>query len=152
MIHHNLCPFAKVPFTKNKIEYEVVDNINLLFSVFRNAILTLDKTDTTQLSNGFIILPFYKDSFIAFLDLFDQCQKILESMNKVEDYQLVSFHPTYQYADTGMEDPVNMTNRSPYPMIHILRVEEVAEAIEAFGDTDKILEDNQQLLHRVYGK
>lgn len=151
VIHHNLCPFAKAPFTKDKIAYNVVDDQNSLAEVFKESIEMLDRSETNQLSNIFIIFPFLKNSFLDFLDRFDQCQEILETINEAKDYQLVSFHPKYQFAETEMEDPINMTNRSPYPMIHILRVEEVAQAIEAFGDTDKILEDNQRLLHRIYG-
>jgi hypothetical protein len=57
-------------------------------------------------------------------------------------YQVASFHPAYLFAGSSMNDAANYTNRSPYPMLHILREESVSRAIESYPDTHKISEKN----------
>ena len=72
---------------------------------------------------------------------------------KLSDYhnniQTVGFHPRFQYAHENPDDASNLTNRSPYPMIHILRVDEVAQAIDEYGDTDRISERNMAYLRNL---
>jgi hypothetical protein len=53
-------------------------------------------------------------------------------------FQLASFHPAYQFAGTKEGDPTNYTNRSPLPLIHIIRTEEVADAIASHPDIDSV--------------
>ncbi|HFS6880981.1 TPA: DUF1415 family protein, partial [Legionella pneumophila] len=40
------------------------------------------------------------------------------------------------------DDVANYTNRSPYPMIHLLREDSLGKAITAYGDTHTIPEKN----------
>ncbi|MBI1832892.1 MAG: DUF1415 family protein, partial [Planctomycetes bacterium] len=49
--------------------------------------------------------------------------------------QIASFHPDYQFADTSLDDVENYTNRSPYPMLHLLR----EESITRIGATEQEL-------------
>ena len=48
--------------------------------------------------------------------------------------QIASFHPQYQFAGTEPDDVENYTNRSPYPMLHLLREASVERAVAAFPD------------------
>lgn len=57
-------------------------------------------------------------------------------------YQVASFHPEYVFADSPMDDPANYTNRSPYPMLHILREASIAKAISHYTSPEKIPERN----------
>nr|MBP8217866.1 DUF1415 family protein [Thauera sp.] len=58
------------------------------------------------------------------------------------DLQVASFHPQYQFADTEADDPGNLTNRSPWPLLHIIREESLEKAIEHYPDVDAIPERN----------
>jgi hypothetical protein len=63
--------------------------------------------------------------------------------------QVASFHPEYRFAGTAPEDVENYTNRSPYPMLHLLREESVTEVA---GDPDAlraIPERNVETLRRL---
>jgi hypothetical protein len=53
-------------------------------------------------------------------------------------YQIASFHPDYQFAGTAVGDAENFTNRSPYPMLHILREASLALSIAAYPDVEQI--------------
>jgi len=61
-------------------------------------------------------------------------------------YQLASFHPEYRFEGVELNDPANYTNRSPYPMIHILREASVEQALEKYPNPEKIPERNIQLI------
>ncbi len=63
-------------------------------------------------------------------------------------YQFATFHPDYVFADSETDDPANFTNRSPYPMIHILREESLDAALENFVGVDEIPEKNIALARK----
>ena len=44
--------------------------------------------------------------------------------------QLASFHPGYQFAVTDPDAVENYTNRSPYPMLHLLREESISQVAD----------------------
>ena len=53
-------------------------------------------------------------------------------------------HSFSQFEDTEEDDVTNWTNRSPYPLFHLLLEKDVTVAVEAYdGDTDIIWETNQ---------
>ena len=55
---------------------------------------------------------------------------------------MASFHPDYVFAGEAPDDPANCTNRSPYPMLHLLREASVERAVAAFPDPDAIVDRN----------
>jgi hypothetical protein len=65
------------------------------------------------------------------------------------DLQIASFHPRYQFADTLPDDIENFTNRSPYPMLHLLREASVERAIASAGDTGQISNRNIRRLREL---
>jgi len=70
--------------------------------------------------------------FMAFNDFLDQTDALLESGPWAGAFQIASFHPHYRFAGTGPEDVDNLTNRSPYPVLHILREASVERALAHF--------------------
>ena len=59
---------------------------------------------------------------------------------------MASFHPRYQFEGTESEDIENYTNRSPYPMLHLLREASIERAIAAVPDIDEIYRRNIRTL------
>ena len=53
--------------------------------------------------------------------------------------QIASFHPHYQFAGTGADAIENYTNRSPYPMLHLLRESSIERAVTAVVRSDRDL-------------
>ncbi|RLD19069.1 MAG: DUF1415 domain-containing protein, partial [Bacteroidetes bacterium] len=76
-------------------------------------------------------------------DVLDMAAELLEMQNKADKFQLASFHPAYQFEGTTQNDPTNYTNRAPVPLIHIIRVEEMARAIASHPDIESIPIANQ---------
>jgi hypothetical protein len=64
-------------------------------------------------------------------------------------YQIASFHPDYQFEGTDPDDAENYTNRSPYPLLHLLREESLERAIAEFADVDQIPTRNIELMNSL---
>ena len=96
-----------------------------------------DNIETTFIifSKGFI-------DFLQYLDLVDKGERLLTKEDYDGVYQLASFHPQYLFAGSTENDPANYTNRSPYPMLHILREDSITKALENFDDADSIPDKN----------
>ncbi len=138
----NFCPFAAHPFKSNSIQYDVVveSNLNTVLSEFSKVCTLLNEDESIETS--LIILPEHFDDFEQYLDLVDLCEQLLimEDLNGV--FQVASFHPQYLFAGSDESDPSNYTNRSPFPMIHILREDSLTNAIDKHVDVDAIPENN----------
>jgi uncharacterized protein len=90
----------------------------------------------------FLILPHRFSSFDEYLGLVELSDSLLADQEKEGIYQVASFHPAYIFDGSTEEDPSNYTNRSPYPMLHLLREESVSRAIDSFPGTEKIPQRN----------
>lgn len=89
-----------------------------------------------------IILPDGFDNFGKYLRLVTQAEKVVSKNGYEGIYQIASFHPEYQFAESTHDDPANYTNRSIYPMLHILREESISKVLEHYKDAHKIPENN----------
>jgi hypothetical protein len=103
-----------------------------------------DSIETTLLIHPFVLHDFYL--YNQFLSLADD---LLEQMNLVGVFQIASFHPNYQFADTEMGSVENYTNRSPYPVLHILREASLDIAIDTYPDIDQVPLRNIKLMHEM---
>lgn len=63
--------------------------------------------------------------------------------------QIASFHPKYQFAGSGTDDVENYTNRSPYPMFHLLREDSLEKAIENYQNPEEIPEINMEIMRTL---
>jgi hypothetical protein len=138
----NFCPFAAKALLKKSIRYVVLKDANkdqALESLIREMEF-LDKAD--ELETTLIILPDHFDNFLDYLHLIRSAEKTVARLGYEGLYQIASFHPEYIFADADEDDPANYTNRSPYPMIHILREESVSQAVDHYPDADNIPQQN----------
>lgn len=145
IIELNICPFAGPSFKNNKIDYDVIETFSSyqIFEEFLKKIAFL--LDSPDVSNTFLILPKIGD-FMTYLSIYDGCEELLKDATAESQFQLASFHPQYQFEGLEVDDVRNYRNKSPHPMIHILRVDEVESAINAYGDTLEIPEINEEKL------
>jgi hypothetical protein len=146
-----LCPFAKRPFEKGQVRFEVCfeKNTEAQLIAFWKEIELLSATPKETVSNIILILPNGLDDFEQYLDFYDLAEQLLFDQNKDEEFQLASFHPDYQFDGTEKDDVTNYTNRSPFPFIHILRIEEVEVAIANYPEIEEVPEKNIRLLKEI---
>lgn len=149
VIEHNLCPFAARVMHSNSVAFRVCQSKQLEVILEDFQLFLYDIKSSHSQNSGFLIFPHWPEDFNTYLDIFDLSEKILIEMKFDGVFQLAGFHPQYQFEDTSMDDPTNFTNRSPFPMIHILSIEEVGQAILSFGDTNKIIVQNKSTLTKL---
>jgi hypothetical protein len=80
-------------------------------------------------------------NFLDYNDFLYQADDLLHDLKLDGVLQIASFHPDYQFADENKEDMSHCTNRSPYPMLHLLREDSLDQAISAKPEpkTDLVL-------------
>jgi hypothetical protein len=140
----NLCPFARAVHVNGQIRYIVTpatepaqlvealtDELNYLHTCDPQA------TDTTLLIHPWVLEDF--SDYIEFLDIADV---ILSGMGLEGEIQIASFHPDYQFSGTQRDDVSNYTNRSPFPILHLLREDSIDRAVASVPDTDAIYKRN----------
>jgi uncharacterized protein len=138
----NFCPFAAKALLKESIRYVILDseNIEKIMASLTSELQFLDENDSIETT--FIIFPNHFQDFEQYLDLVE----LAEDLNAEEEYegiyQVASFHPDYCFAGADADDAANYTNRSVYPMLHLLREESITKALEHYKDPEGIPERN----------
>ncbi len=137
----NFCPFAAREVKRNSIFFEVIEgNQADVLKVLKQSLEQMD--DKPDIETMFLIIPESLNSFDTYLDLVDAAERQLKKQGYEGIYQVASFHPDYVFAGSEPNDAANYTNRSPYPMLHILREESVSRVIDGHPDTLLIPEKN----------
>jgi hypothetical protein len=142
IIGENLCPFAKKEREQKSIrtlccrEEETAYTLQALL----DELVFLD--NNSQVETTLFILPDTYHDFFDYLDLVDTANKLLQREDYEGIYQLATFHPSYLFADAPAEDTSHYTNRSPYPMLHIIREESLEKALERYPNPEQIPERN----------
>lgn len=138
----NFCPFAAKELKQDTIHYEVIQTtgLNAAKQAFLAECVHLDNDES--IVTTMIIFPDAFPVFLDYLNLVDAVEKMLRQKGYEGIYQVASFHPLYQFAGTALEDAANYTNRSVYPMLHILREAQIEKALANFPDPQSIPERN----------
>jgi hypothetical protein len=145
----NLCPFAKRELLKNRVRFATTTSITeeqLLVAL--QGELQLLNTDpsieTTLLIHADVLQDFYDyNRFLSYAD------SLLVEMELEGIYQIASFHPDYQFDGTKPDDAENYTNRSPYPMLHLIREVSLERAIADYPEVDQIPVRNIALMNEL---
>ena len=146
----NFCPFAEKPLLQGKMNIVVIrglDERNIMAQV-------LAECFTRQTSSGtsLMVCPdLYPNDFTSFLGVYNILQDgILVDNELTDDIQIAPFHPKFVFDGSGPNGVDNYTNRSPYPIFHILREVEVSHAVDALqGDASKVWQRNVDFLQTL---
>lgn len=142
----NVCPFAQREVERDSVRYVVVRSkqSSVALEELMAEINFLDQNP--QVETTLMIFPTMFGEFIQYLDFVDAAEELMFEQGCEGVYQLATFHPKYCFAGAEEDDVSNYTNRSPYPMLHIIREESMEKAIEYYGDTAAIPERNIELM------
>lgn len=152
VIELNLCPFAKATVDQASVHYAVDQNVEptqLLYTL-NNELLRLRASpdiETTLVIHPNALVDFL--DYNAFLATVDDW---LSSEGFEGEFQVASFHPDYQFAGTAATDAENFTNRSPFPMLHLLRESSVEWAIASHPNVHGIPDANIETMRRLGSK
>jgi hypothetical protein len=152
IIEYNICPFAQREQQRNSIRYRVASSGRLesaLETLIEECVYLDEQTDT---ETTLFILPKGFSDFEDYLDMLAMAEQLLLLQGYEGVYQLASFHPNYRFEDNGNDteiDPANYTNRSPYPMLHIIREESLERALSHYPDPENIPVRNIKLAREM---
>lgn len=134
----HFCPFAAAVIKQQKVHYVVEQHTSMKTSI-QALLRELTRLDTdSTIETSFLIFPHAFEHFNDFLALAASADKLLKRQGYIGIYQIASFHPLYQFADAEENDAANYTNRSIYPMLHLLREASVAEAVAQYKNSEDI--------------
>ena len=146
-----LCPFARPVRERQQIRMRLSttrDPAELLRQL-HDELLLLARVDPSVVETSLLVHPHVLQDFLDYNDFLEPAEQLLEELELDGVIQIASFHPGYRFADSFPGDIENYSNRSPYPTLHLLREASVSAAIDAYGDTDRIIERNQQRLRAL---
>lgn len=149
----NLCPFAKAVHVKKQIRFVVSDALDekSLIAELVNELHWLANHGAEEVDTTLLIHPACLNDFLEYNDFLELADQILDDEGFYGEFQIASFHPDYQFADSPGDAIENHTNRSPFPMLHLLRESSIARAVDAFPDAADIYEKNIETM-RTIGK
>ena len=147
----NLCPFAKAVHVKEQIRWveSLAEDPEQLLADLVRELQFLAAADPASVETTLLIHPHVLTDFLDYNDFLDVADAAVESLGLAGVLQVASFHPDYQFAGTAPDDVENLSNRSPYPTLHLLREASIDEAVAAFPEAASIYERNIETLHRL---
>ncbi|NLY64092.1 MAG: DUF1415 domain-containing protein [Alcaligenaceae bacterium] len=140
----NLCPFAKSVYVRNQVRLVVsgAESVKELQKILADECNHLMDTSPEELDTTLLVVPYVFEDFYDFNDFLDIADLTLDELELVGELQVASFHPEYQFDDTGPDDISNYTNRSPYPVLHLIREASLDKATQQYPDASAIFDSN----------
>lgn len=149
VIDLNLCPFAKREIQSNtaRIKASFATTGEEALTDFMMEIEFLEANPNT--GTTLLIYPHFLNNFLDYLDFVAFVNELLIKNGYEGIYQIATFHPEYCFHGVETEDVTNYTNRSPYPMLHLLREDMLDKAIAYYGNTEVIPDNNIRCLRKL---
>lgn len=149
VVGYNLCPFAKRELVRNRVRFVVSDAAteDELLQALHSELQRLD--DEPEIETTLLIHPDVLQDFRLYNEFLDAADGLLAYLDMEGVYQIASFHPDYQFAETEPDAAENYTNRSPFPMLHLLREASLEAAIDSYPDVDEIPQRNIELMDKL---
>lgn len=147
----NLCPFAARPTSEGRVRFQlsVASDEEDLLQELQAEMTLLDSTPASDIETTLLIIPSLLGDFFDYTQFLSWADQLLKRNGWRGIYQLASFHPHYCFAGTEPEDVENLTNRSPYPIVHIIREESLSKALEFFPDIDQVPDNNRRRIEAL---
>lgn len=140
----NLCPFAKKPRANQQIKVFIsnAENDSDLIDDFMNELEFIRNVDPQVTDTCVFVTPNMLSDFDSYLNYLALANMTVQQMGLEGEFQLASFHPEYQFDDTEYGDKENLTNTSPYPVIHIIREATVEKVLKLYPNPEQIPDNN----------
>jgi uncharacterized protein len=147
----NLCPFAESVYRADRVRFRVSEQTSAsgLLDELRSELIALHAAEPSRCETTLLIHPGVLEDFVEYNDFLEVAEAAVDELGLEGELQVASFHPQYRFAGTQSEDIENYTNRSPFPMLHLLREASIERAVAAVPDTDEIYRRNIRTLRNL---
>jgi len=138
VIASNFCPFASKVMRARKLHFRIESSeiLSICLEALLDECERLDKNPAIETT--LILYPYTFHEFDHYLKFVELAEKLIVKHDYEGIYQVASFHPDYCFEGEDENDPANYTNRSPYPMLHILREASLTKVLGEYPDAHKI--------------
>ncbi|XAG08829.1 DUF1415 family protein [Vibrio metschnikovii] len=147
----NLCPFAAKPQRNQQIKIFVsqASREEALLQDILDQLLELDTKEAQELETTLVVVPNILDDFMDYNFFIDWVEALIRQQDWEGIFQVATFHPHYCFAGTCPEDDENLTNRSPYPIFHLIREQSMERVLKHYPNPEAIPEINIQRVSQL---
>ncbi|MGY3687273.1 DUF1415 domain-containing protein [Vibrio coralliilyticus] len=140
----NLCPFAAKPQRNKQIKIFVSEaqQEEALLEDILTQLMELESKTAEELETTLVVVPNMLEDFYDYNLFIDWVEALIRQQGWEGTYQLATFHPEYCFGGAEPEDAENLTNRSPYPVFHLIREESMEKVLKHYPDPESIPETN----------
>ena len=142
VIDLNFCPFASKALLKKSVRYIVLKEVGVKQSLEALVQEFEFLNDHEDIETTFIIFANDFVDFKVYLQLVKKAENTITKEDYDGIYQVASFHPDYCFDGSDSDDAANYTNRSIYPMLHVLREDSLTKALALYPSPELIPEHN----------
>lgn len=142
VIDLNFCPFASKALLKKSVRYIVLKEVGVKQSLEALVQEFEFLNDHEDIETTFIIFANDFVDFKVYLQLVKKAENTITKEDYDGIYQVASFHPDYCFDGSHSDDAANYTNRSIYPMLHVLREDSLTKALTLYPSPELIPEHN----------
>lgn len=147
----NLCPFSAKPQRNQQIKIFVsqASREEALLQDILDQLLELDTKEAQELETTLVVVPNMLDDFMDYNFFIDWVEALIRQQDWEGIFQVATFHPDYCFAGTCPEDDENLTNRSPYPIFHLIREQSMERVLKHYPNPEAIPEINIQRVSQL---
>lgn len=147
----NLCPFAGKPTQENRVRIFIstANDDELLLQDLQREMELLDEKPASELETTLVVIPGHLQDFFDYNQFLNWAEKMIKRNGWTGIYQLATFHPSYCFAGAEPEDAENLTNRAPYPILHIIREASLEKALQYYKGVEEVPENNKKRIEAL---
>lgn len=149
MVGEGLCPFASPVLADLLIQTSSATNDSEATAEFMSLLEKVAETSADEIPTALFVTPSLFAEFDEYWNWFLICDSLLVQLGYEGIWQLATFHPHYQFEGEPEEDASHYTNRSPYPMLHLIREGDIDNALAQVRFPERIPERNRQHMRRL---
>lgn len=140
----NLCPFAAKPQRNKQIKIFVSEasQEEALLEDILLQLIELSNTEPETLETTLVVVPNMLQDFWDYNFFIDWVEGLIKQQDWEGIFQVATFHPDYCFGGAEPEDDENLTNRSPYPVFHLIREESMEKVLKHYPDPASIPDTN----------
>jgi hypothetical protein len=147
----NLCPFAAPVIKADNLRIVACDSDDqdVQLKLFLNELALLHSSPEASIATSLLVFPRGLADFNDYLGFAEQANELLVEAGLEGIIQLATFHPEYLFADEDPADVSHYTNRAPFPLLHLIREEQMEQVLKRYPHPEKIPENNICLLRKL---
>ncbi|HGY9580271.1 DUF1415 domain-containing protein [Vibrio harveyi] len=140
----NLCPFAAKPQRNKQIKIFVSEasQEEALLEDILLQLIELSNTEPEKLETTLVVVPNMLQDFWDYNFFIDWVEGLIKQQDWEGIFQVATFHPDYCFGGAEPEDDENLTNRSPYPVFHLIREESMEKVLKHYPAPESIPDTN----------